>query len=104
MSLKALKTIQPKEYELDVVQRNVKEFAGQLEKNVILDGVLIEDIDLVSASSNTVNHKLGRKIKGWFITRIDANANVWENSTQPLPKSTIVLDTSANCKVSLYVF
>ena len=104
MSLKALKTIQPKEYELDTVQRNVKEFAGQLEKNVVLDGILLENISLLSASSNTVNHKLGRKIKGWIVTKIQANANVWENSTQPLPSSTLILDVSADCTVSLYVF
>ncbi len=63
MSLKALKTIQPKEYELDVVQRNTKEFVGQLEKNEVLDGILLESIDLVSSGTNTINHKLGKKNK-----------------------------------------
>ncbi len=104
MSLKALKTIQPKEYELDIVQRNIKEFSGQLEKNEVLDGILIEDISLSSASTNTINHKLGRKLRGWTITRIQANANVWESATQTLPASNLELEVSANCTVSIYVF
>lgn len=104
MSLKALKTIQSKSYDLDVVQRNVKEFSTQLENNPILDGITIENISLSSSGANTINHKLGRKIKGWIITKIQANANVWESSTQPLPSSTLVLETSANCTISLYVF
>jgi hypothetical protein len=104
MSLKTLKTIQPKEYELDAVQGNIKEFTKQLETNPVLDGIILKDVSLVSSGSNTINHKLGRKINGWIITKIQANANVWQNTTQPLPTKNLILETSADATVDIYVF
>jgi len=104
MSLKAMKVIQAKDYTVDTIQRNVKDFSKQLEINPLLDGIILDDISLVTGSSNTVNHKLGRAIKGWIIVRKGAQADVWENATQSLPKRNIILEASANCTVSIYVF
>jgi hypothetical protein len=104
MALKALKTIQPKEYELDVVQRNVKEYTGQLNSNPLLSGVHLKGIVLSSSSSNTITHKLGRGYIGWFITKIKVDANIYENTTQTLPTRNIVLETTADATVDIYIF
>ena len=103
MSLKAMKTIQPSSYDMDVIQRNTKEFVQQLENNIILDGVLLKDISLSSASATIIEHKLNREYQGWMITKIDANTNVWESSST-LPKSHLTLNCSTNCIVSIYIF
>jgi hypothetical protein len=104
MTIKALKTIQAKDYVVDTIQRNVKDFSRQLELNPLLAGIMVKDVALSASSSNTVNHKLGRALIGWIIVRNNANANVWENATQALPARNITLETSADCTVSIYIF
>ena len=103
MSLKAMKTIQPKDYDMDVIQRNTKEFVQQLENNIILSGVLLKDITLTSASSTIIDHKLGREYQGYIITKLNANSVVYE-TTSTYPSKHLTLNCSANCTVSIYIF
>lgn len=67
-------------------------------------GILLQNISLLTGS-NTVNHKLGRKLQGWVITRIRSNASVYD--TQDLnqtPQLTLSLVASGNVTVDLLVF
>lgn len=103
MALKSMRVINPKDYDMDVIQRNTKEFVQQLENNIILDGVLLKDVDLASANATVINHKLNREYQGWMIVKINANANVWQ-SASTLPKSHLTLNCSADCTVDLYIY
>lgn len=78
---------------------------SQFEKLPQLDSVIIEDIDLTIAVDNQVQHSLQRRVIGWQIIRINAAATVYESPTvNTLPSSTIILRTTANCKVSILFF
>lgn len=52
----------------ELQQRADKRFSAQIESNPTLDGRLIEGVSL-SAGDNTINHLLGRAIRGWKVCR-----------------------------------
>lgn len=67
-------------------------------------GVLLSNVSLGSGS-NTINHRLGRKLSGWIITRIRAASVIYD--TQDLnsqPSKTLILNSSAPVVVDLLVF
>lgn len=71
----------------------------------ILDGILLEDISLLSANPNVINHKLGRKLRGYIIVRQDTNTNIWDSQTSnTTPSLTLVLNCGSNVTISLWVF
>jgi hypothetical protein len=71
----------------------------------ILDGTLLTNISLVSGTTNLVEHKLGREPLGYLVTSVDTNCNVWSSQATNIFKTrTLALETSSNCKVSLWVF
>jgi hypothetical protein len=82
------------------LQTRLLEFFAQFTNNPLLDGVLLTNISL-SSTAKTVEHKLGRPHQGWIITKIDANANVWETESS---KSFIKLTATTNVVVDLWVF
>lgn len=70
----------------------------------IIDGNLLEGID-ISSGSNVVNHKLGRKLRGWIIVRIDGVAVIYDTqATNQTPELTLTLTSDAAVTVSLWVF
>lgn len=70
----------------------------------INSGILLKNVSLITGS-NIVNHKLGRKLQGWIITRIRANETIYDtqdlNST---PQLNLLLTSSGNVIVDLLVF
>jgi hypothetical protein len=50
------------------MEANVAEMSRQLGPATWLDGVLIEDVPLVNGT-NVINHRLGRRIRGWLLMR-----------------------------------
>lgn len=72
--------------------------------NPLVAGELLTGVAL-SSGANVVNHKLGRKLQGWVLTRVRANATVYD--TQDLnarSQLTLLLTSSAAVIVDLYVF
>ena len=69
----------------------------------LLDGRLITNIEITSASIKEVEHGFQRDLRGWIVVRKNANANVWE-SVSNLPKRPLNLNSSANVTISLWVF
>lgn len=83
-------------------QKNVKDFARQLERNPLLGGHLLEGITLNAAANTTINHKLGKQIRGWVPVDHDtAAATIYRVSWSA---TELVLFASAACTVSLWVF
>jgi hypothetical protein len=71
----------------------------------ILDGILIEDVELDSAGDNLIEHKLGRKLRGWIVVRQNINTNVWDSQdSNLLPDKTLILNCGSDVTVSLWVF
>lgn len=69
--------------------------------NDILNGKLMESVLLVNGAT-TFNHLLGRKLKGFFITDINAAATIFRSA--PLNDKTLTLTSNAICTVNLWLF
>jgi hypothetical protein len=88
------------------VQDNVSQFAKSLSANQLLDGVLIENVD-ITAGSNAIEHKLGRKYRGWIVVRqiligdppILAEADIQKDETKFL-----IIVSNIDTRASFYVF
>ena len=84
---------------VNTMQQNVQDSLTRIEKNTLLDNVIIKDV-LVSTSAR-VEHKLGRVPTGYIIIRKNANAQVWNGS---ITEADIVLTSSAAVTVTLLIF
>jgi len=90
--------------DVELLQQNVKKWAKILEDNPLLDGRLIEDVEITAAALTIdVNHGLGRQPRGWIITDFTALAgtaivrDAWDTNT-------ITFTASAACDLDLWVF
>lgn len=72
--------------------------------NEILYGNVLTN-QALTTGSNTINHGLGRVLIGWWLVRIRALATVYDTQdSNPTPASTLLLTTSADVTVDIYVF
>lgn len=62
----------------------------------------LEDIDLVMGS-NSINHGLGRILRGYIITKQNSVVDLYEEPS-PFPSKTLVLNASTDAMISLIVF
>jgi len=70
----------------------------------INNGTILTSITL-AVGSNTVNHLLGRKLRGWFIVRQRSAATVYDTQdSNTTPKLTLLLTSSAIVVVDIFVF
>lgn len=68
----------------------------------ILNGNMIEAIDLIANKPQAINHLLQETPQGWFITDNTANAVVWR--TRDFNPLTITLESSADTTINIWVF
>lgn len=73
-------------------------------RNPLTQGNLLKNVTLASGA-NVVDHKLGRKLQGWVLTRQRAAASVFDTQDlNPTPALTLTLTSSAAVVVDLLVF
>jgi len=103
--LQGLRQFNVVDADLDRLYQNVARFARQFTDKPLIDGIILKDLSLLSASDNSINHKLGREIQGWVIINKTAQSDIWAVPTkQTRTSKTLVLNCSADVTVSLYVF
>lgn len=102
--IRSFKKTSFEDQETSKLQTNLEIFFKQLETIALLDGVLLRDVELTSGSATKVQHKLARKPIGWMLAGQDANANIWEDTSNTTPNSTIDLNCSANVTVNIWIF
>lgn len=68
----------------------------------ILNGNMVMNIQLVANKPLVVNHLLQRLPQGWFVTDNTANTAIWR--TQDFTQLTIVLESSVNTTISIWIF
>ena len=103
--MRAFKTINVGDQDLQRVQENTDNAFRQFLRNALLDSAFLETIDLVTGQDNVINHTLNRPLRGWFPVRKSAEATLWDTQAiNTLPSRTLVLQTSADVTISLIVF
>jgi hypothetical protein len=98
--MRSFKTIQLKDESVNRFQDNVKDAIDPLLRLPIIDGLLLENIPLTAGSANQISHKLGRVPRMWILADQSTNANVWRTEWT---NALLTLNTSANCRVNLWV-
>ena len=91
--------------DLEQIQNNLENRFRDVEACDLIEGRLITEISLASGD-NDVEHKLGRTIRGFIITRFrEAHANVYEKiSTNNNLDRILKLNSSGATTVDIWVF
>ena len=86
-------------------QDHIEEVLTPVTNSVIINGVILEDIDLVSGSFTSVEHKLGRKPRGYLVIRKSAAQTVYEEvGDYDSRKLFLKLRASGSITINLWVF
>lgn len=93
-----------KDEDLNKVQRDLVRTLNPIFNTEILGGSLLPSIALTSGS-NSIDHKLGRNLTGWFITRLRSASTIYDTQdSNKTPDLTLELNSSAAVTIDLYVF
>jgi hypothetical protein len=99
-----LKTLNVQDEVQNRVQDNTKKAIDQINANVLTSGTILSKVSL-KVGSNTVNHKLGKVLTGWFIVRQRSSATIYDTQdSNKTPAQTLLLTSSAAVTVDIYVF
>jgi glutamine cyclotransferase len=100
MTLRAFKESSPSDPQTSRLQENIKQFIGQLNKSIFIDGNLVENVT-VATTDTKIEHKLGRVPKGFIVTDLAANTNIWRISYD---SRFITLRAGTSTSISFWVF
>jgi hypothetical protein len=90
--------------DLSLLQTNWSTQINPVLAQPMAQGLFVKNVTL-NTGSNVLNHRLGRRLQGWIITRIRALATIYDTQdTNQQPDLTLVLVSSATVQVDLYVF
>ena len=98
-----MKLLRTQDAELQQLQDNVYEVVRTWEVVPLLQGLLIEDV-ILGATATDVAHGLGRRPRGWIVTRRNGTATIYEPSAAALPDRFLKLQATATIVCSLWVF
>ena len=89
----------------NTAQDHVESVINPVLASAIIDGVVLEDIDLVSTGFTSIEHKLGRKPRGYLVIRKSAAETVYEDAGDyDNRKLFMKLRASGSVTVNLWVF
>jgi len=97
-----------KDGSIEGVQDSLENTLRSVEACPLLDGHLLEDVELANGLTD-VDHKLGRKLKGWFLTRTRtlAGGDICDKQSQHKQEEQILRLSStyaATITVDIWVF
>lgn len=85
-------------------QDNVEQTFLSLTNKAIIDGVLIDNVNLTTSASD-IAHGLGKPVTGYIVIKRNANAVVYDNEQTNTKRDRFLnLQASATVTVSLWVF
>ena len=90
---------------IESVQNSLENSFRSIEACPILDGHLLERIDLTNGD-NSIAHKLGRELKGWIITRHRETASniIDRQKTNTSTDRTLLLNSSLDGTVTVDIW
>jgi hypothetical protein len=94
----------PQKLPIDLMQQRWASQLNPVLANLLVQGQLLPNIVLLSGA-NVINHKLGRDLIGWFITRKNDAANIYDTQDiNQMPDLTLNLTSDMTVKISVWVF
>lgn len=98
------KTINLKDQDISRIQSNITQTFNSILNKKILDGQLLEDIDLTTSFQN-IEHKLNRAVIGYIVVKRNADSRVWDNEANNTKKELfLTLKANVSVTVSLWIF
>lgn len=95
---------QTKDGDLNQIQNKWKAVLDPLLSIPITQGSLLTGVKL-SNGTTIINHKLGRKLVGWFVVGINGAATIFDNqANNQMSDLTLSLTSNAAVAVNLWVF
>ena len=91
---------------IESVQNSLENSFRSVEACPLLDGHLLEGVELIQGD-NEVDHKLGRALKGWILTRQDFDTIIIDKQVDNENADSILIlnsSTSGTATVDLWVF
>ena len=86
-------------------QDHLEEVINPITDSQIIAGVILEDIALNSSTFTTIEHKLGRKPRGYLVIRKSAAQTVFEDAGDYANRKLFLrLKSSAALTVNLWIF
>lgn len=104
MTIPRFSTIRGHDEVVNRVQDRVQATLDGILRVPILDGVLIENIELIATDFRHVSHGLGRPWTGYLVVARDADSVVWDLGPTRDADTFIYLRSSAALKISVWVF
>ena len=99
----AFRAIRTAVKDIQRLQDALSKVFNAIQKKEILDGRLINSVALTTSGPAEIEHGLRKPIRGWIIVEKNANAIVY-SSVSTTPNATLILNTTANVTVDLWVF
>ena len=102
--LRSFKVINIDEPNLSKFQDNVGAALEPIIASPIIDGVVLTNVLLANGTTN-IEHKLGRPLRGWIITRQRGPAQVYDlqdSNTSPSRLLTLISDTEVSIDLWCY--
>lgn len=96
-----LPTLQTQDLTIQLMQTRWKALLDPLLSSQLLDGLLLTNLSL-AIGANRINHLLGRRQIGWFLTDIAGPAQIYRSA--PFDDKTLELTTNASVDINLWVF
>lgn len=94
----------PQRLPLPLMQTQWAQQLDPVVSNQLVNGILLQSVFL-STGANSINHKLGRKLIGWVVTRKRASAEIYDTQdTNSMPQLTLNLNSSAPVTVDIWCF
>lgn len=90
--------------QINLLQQNIKNALSPITSNPTTQGTLLTSQSL-KTGSNTINTNLNRTLQGWIVVRKRSSADIYDNQdNNSNSKQTLILISSADVSVDLYVF
>lgn len=94
----------PQQLDLPKMQTTWASAIDPVINNPIINGLILQNISLTTGT-NVINHKLGRKLQGWYITRVRSSVTIYDTQdSNQTPELTLILVASAPATINLAVF
>jgi len=105
MALRSFERVSVTDPEIQSLQYRLEKTLRPVTDSSIVDGRIIEDIDLASGTTSKIAHKLGRKLIGWIVVGKSAGQHVYDaNSGKSDLDEYIYLAAGGTVTVNIWVF